>query len=112
MIVETDTPAFKAIKISGAMRAPGRGTLDPITVLLCDMGGRGRIIVECFGEAWAHYFGSIGKESLRDFVAGCDEYYLADKLISHAWHRPKKSEEKYLQDIARAVIAALKGDPK
>jgi len=104
-----DTVQVKAFTIYEAMRAPGRGKLDPITVMLRDFGGSGQIVVECYGDAWAHYFGAIGSETIRQFIAGCDEHYLSGKLISYTWRKPTKAEEAYLLDIARAVIAALKG---
>ena len=87
----------------------GKGVLDPITVILRDFGGSGQIIVECYGDAWAHCFGAIGSKSLRDFISGCDEYYLATKLISSTVRRAKKREEAHVTNIARAVIHAMKG---
>lgn len=101
-----------AFVIHDAMRAPGRGRIDPITVILRDQEGRGQVIVECYGSAWSCYFGSIGKNTLREFIAGCDEYYIADKLQSFGRQMSKKArqlEEAYLQDIARAIIGVLKG---
>jgi hypothetical protein len=103
------TAKFEAFVIYEAIRQPGSGTLDPITVLLRDFGGSGQIIVECFGAAWSNWFGAIGQESLRQFLSGCDEYYLATKFASCTARHTTKREEEYLQDIARAVIAALKG---
>lgn len=101
--------SFEAFTIYDAMRAPGRGMHDPITVLLRDLGGGGQIIVECYGDAWAHWFGAIGSGTLREFLSGCSEDYLAGKLISSTKRRSTKREEAYVQDIARVVIAALKG---
>ena len=98
--------------IHNAMRAPGRGMLDPITVILQDMDGRGRIIVECYGSAWSAYFGSIGRETLREFIATSDKYYLATKLQISGRHMTRKGdrlEQAYLQDIASAIIDSLKG---
>lgn len=104
-----DTVKVEAFTIYEAQRAPGRGALDPITVVLRDLGGSGQIIVECYGDAWSHWFGAIGSETLRQFVAGCDEGYLAGKLTSSTVRRPTMREEGYVLCIARAVIAALKG---
>ena len=106
------TSKLDAFVIHDAMRAPGRGKLDPITVILRDQEGRGLVIVECFGTAWSCYFGSIGPKTLRGFIAGCDEYYLADKLQSFGRQMSKKAREleaAYIQDISRAIISVLKG---
>lgn len=102
------TANFESFVIYDAMRSPGRGTIDPITVLLRDLGGKGQIILECYGAAWSHWFGAIGSQTLRQFIASCDEYYLATKLSSCTVRRTKNREEEYLQDIARAVIASVK----
>lgn len=88
---------------------PNRGVLDPVTVILQDMGGCGRIIVECYGAAWSCYFGAIGCQTLRQFIAGCDPHYLAGKLATVTHRCTTKKEESYLVKIARNVIAALKG---
>lgn len=98
--------------IHGANRSPGRGRLDAITVILRDQQGRGQVIVECFGMAWSCYFGSIGSKTLREFLADCDEYYLAGKLQNcnrEMSKKARKTEEEYIQDISRAIISALKG---
>jgi len=93
-----------------ATRAPGKGVLDPITVILRDFGGQGQIVVECYGAAWSHWFGVIGEITLRQFISGCDEYYLATKLCSSTVRKTTKREEAYVQDVSKAIIQAMKGD--
>lgn len=104
-----DTVTVKSFTIYDAQRAPGRGMIDPITVMLRDMGGCGQIVVECFGASWSQWFGSIGNETLSQFIAGCDEHYLGSKLASCTVRKTTKREEAYVVEIARAVIAAVKG---
>ncbi len=99
-----------AFTIYEAPMPPGKSVLDPITVLLRDFGGSGQVIVECYGAAWSCWFGAIGSYTLRLFLAGCDEHYLAGKLGCVTHRSTTKREEAYLRHIARAVIAALKGD--
>ncbi len=54
--------------------------LDPVNVFLEDFGeGRGKLTVECYGEAWSAYFGSMGC-SLVDFVRSCEPDYIARKF--------------------------------
>lgn len=86
--------------------------LDPIRVILYDYGDeRGRmIVVECFGDAYSHYWGRMGQESVREFVCSCDEDYLVDKLIPNHLHgtRLEKHQRLHLQRIVRRVREALK----
>jgi len=74
--------------------------LDPINVVMQDFGGSGRLIVECYGEAWATYFGAYGAGTLRTFLAGCDPGYVANRL-NH------KGGE-YLLSIAKVVVAGMR----
>lgn len=106
--VEQDL-AVDAFRVYDAMRAPGLGSIDPITVMLRDFGGSGQIVVECYGAAWSAWFGAIGSATLRQFLVGCDEYYLGGKLANNTTRKTTKREEAYVCDIARAVIKALKG---
>ena len=78
--------------------------LDPVTVILKDDDGKGKVIIECYGESWSTYFGGIGSKSLLSFVSGLNSGYLEDRLISNAFHKPTKREKNYVNRIARAVI--------
>jgi hypothetical protein len=61
----------------------GVENLDTINVVFEDFGpGQGRIMVECFGDAWAHYWGAMGSESVAEFVMTADEDYITGKLYS------------------------------
>lgn len=82
--------------------------LDPITVIFKDNKGKGKVIVECFGEAWSTYFGSIGNKTLNGFISGLDSCYLSGRLISNTFHRPTKRESNYIDRISQAVIDACK----
>jgi hypothetical protein len=107
--IERDIGITESLTIYEANMPPGKGTLDPVTVILRDFGGQGQIIVECYGDAWAHWFGAIGSASLREFVASIDEYYLATKLTNSTVRKATKREESYVVHIARAIIDAMKG---
>ena len=109
MRIDRDIGITDSFTIYEAKMPPGKGSLDPVTVILRDFGGEGQIIVECYGAAWSHWFGAIGDSTLRKFISGCDEYYLSTKLTSSTVRSVKKSEESYVAHIARAVIDALKG---
>lgn len=99
--MRTESLSFHALRIFDADK------LDPITVLMRgeqhQLGrNSGTIIVECYGQAWACYFGSIGQCSLAKFLSN-DAEYLANKL---ARGTEKKHERAYLLRIAQAVTAA------
>lgn len=104
-----------AFTIQGAMRSPGRGTLDPITVILQDHGdNRGTLIVTCYGQAWTCYWGSMGG-TLRHFIAGMDEHYTANCLIRGRCHTNRQRQQReyeYLTDIMKAVINEVKKESK
>lgn len=79
--------------------------LDPIRVIFQDMGpNQGRVIIECYGKAWANYWGSIGSGGIGAFFRSCNVCYLLDKFI-----RPKetKSEREYLRKIISAIQKEL-----
>ena len=95
--------------ITEALRITELDGLDPITVIFQDTAPeQGRIWVECYGNAWASWWGSMGTRSVREFVAGCDPGYLSSGL---RWGRMKQESQKadaYLGRIAAAIITALK----
>lgn len=55
--------------------------LDPITVILEDFGpGQGKIIIECWGQSWSSYWGSMGDRTIAQFFISCSEDYIIGKL--------------------------------
>ncbi|MCA2497816.1 hypothetical protein R7P75_04690 [Vibrio sp. 2175-1] len=57
--------------------------LDPVTVFLEDFGpNRGRITIECFGDAWSSFWPAMGG-SLEEFFIHCNDGYLAKNLAPH-----------------------------
>lgn len=69
MKIETGTVTI--LRISEVPR------LDPIRVTLDDIGpSQGRINIECYGKAWASYWGGMGGRTIAQFVASCDNSYL------------------------------------
>lgn len=82
--------------------------LDPVTVILFDLApGKGRIVVECYGNAWSCYFGAIGKGDMAAFIASVGDDYLSSAL-RRSQSRTGKGEAAYLTRICVAVIDALK----
>lgn len=115
MIVTQDIP--EGLVIIGAMRRPGLGELDPITVIMRDHGvGRGTLVLSCYSRAWTAYFGAMGwredPHTLAEFLLSVSASYVANCLI-RGWRgmllaKQLKHEEAYLEDIVVAVQAALK----
>jgi hypothetical protein len=81
-------------------------TLDAITVFFQNFEpGHGRIVVECYGEAWAAYFGAMPSATIEEFVKRADPDYLTNKLS-----RPRQSKAtgKYLRRLVEAIKEDLK----
>ena len=56
--------------------------LDAVTVYVTNYdAGKGKIVIECFGDAWAHYWGAMGGRTVQEFVLGADNDYLLNKLL-------------------------------
>lgn len=110
MATRTTIQGLEAFKIAGAMRRPGLGELDPITVILQDHGnGRGTLIVTCYASAWTCYWGAMGT-TLREFISRSFPDYLAGCLIrgrNQSALRTRNLEQKYLEDICRAIKASI-----
>lgn len=107
-------PPVEALQIHGApLVRPSGLTLDPVTVMLQDYGGgRGRLVVECYGRAWSCWWGNMGGKTLRDFIRGVDDGYLSNCLVwgvrSVITRQDVQSrEDLYLLAIARAVKLAV-----
>lgn len=83
-------------------------TLDPIDVFLQDFApGRGRITLQCYGDAWTAYFGAMGSDfTIQEFVSRAGADYLTSKFLGGN-HKRTKAHEKYLARIIEAVKAAL-----
>jgi hypothetical protein len=79
--------------------------LDPITVILQDLGPRqGRLIIECYGEVWTAFWGGIGERTIRQFLVSCSPPYICGKM-----ERPKstKAQISYLMRVIEAVHVVL-----
>ncbi|WP_296935981.1 hypothetical protein [uncultured Marinobacter sp.] len=57
--------------------------LDPVSVILENFEpGKGKIIIECYGQSWSAYWGGMGAKDIATFFCRCDEHYIAGKLSS------------------------------
>lgn len=56
--------------------------LDPVTVYVTNYEtGKGKIVIECFGSAWAFSWGGMGERSLQEFFISCNNDYILNKLL-------------------------------
>jgi predicted NACHT family NTPase len=82
--------------------------LDPILVVMQDLGaGNGRLLIECFGDAWSGYWGAMGERSIEQFVLSCSADYIAGKMLG-AQHKRNRTSEAYILRIVQAVQTALR----
>ena len=82
----------------------GAHALDPITVMLQDFGtGSGKLVIECYGEAWAAYWGAMGEDNIREFVTRCDTDYIVGKLKG-----THQSNGQHFRDYTYRIVTAVK----
>jgi len=80
--------------------------LDPLTVILDNFEpGRGKIIIECFGESWSASWAAMGKRTIAQFFCNCDEHYLAKNLSGISGDLPDYEK---LGDTARQEVCRLR----
>lgn len=83
--------------------------LDPIFVVMQDLGpGVGRLLIECYGDAWSGYWGAMGTDyTLERFLLGCSADYVAGKMLG-SQHKRSKQSQAYILRIVEAVQTALR----
>jgi hypothetical protein len=96
----------------------GGEALDPVLVILQDFGGgRGRLTLECYGQAWSAYWGAMGNDnSLRGFLGGASHEYIGNCLIrgvrGSGSNKFIANQERYLLRIVKTVKQALRMQPE
>jgi hypothetical protein len=81
--------------------------LDPIEVFFRNYEpGRGMMVVQCHALAWCAYWGSMGLNTVQQFVCSCDSQYVTNVLI-RGCGMTKKSDEAYVARIVTAIQTAL-----
>jgi hypothetical protein len=87
---------------------PERDGLDTITVFWQNFElGKGRVVIECWGCAWASYFGGMGNKTIQQFFSMASNGYLVNKLGFTQWLKRSKRHEAYLGTIIGAIQAEL-----
>lgn len=81
--------------------------LDPVTVILEDMGpGRGKIIIEHFGKSWASFWPAIGGRNIAQFFVSCNQDYLAGNLAGGI--RDKVDDEDAVEVACKQAILRVR----
>ena len=58
--------------------------LDPVTVYVTNYApGAGKVVIECYSESWAVYWGGMGSGTLQQFFVTCDNAYILNKLLKN-----------------------------
>lgn len=80
--------------------------LDPVTLVLRDISpGKGHLIVECYCDAWAAYWGAMGDGvTLRAFLRAADADYIANRLMTG---NSTRKQVTYLLRIVNVLKQAL-----
>jgi len=91
------------INLTHAFKITDVPALAPIWVYLQDYGdGRGRLTIECYGSAWAAYWGAMGSRNLIQFISEANSSYLQN-CLGRDQERPG-----YLERIITAVKEAVR----
>jgi hypothetical protein len=86
-------------------KIPAQNNMDMINFYLESLGpGRGRIIIECYGEIWSSFWPAMGC-SIHEFVYECPLSYLVTNLLPPK--RATKKEKEYLTKICQIVREAI-----
>lgn len=92
--------------------APSESVNDPVFVTMHDLGGgRGQLVVACYGEAWSAYWGAMGSQTLAQFVSDVSAGYIANRMWPSNQRRTKANFD-YLTRIVAVVQAAIKDHVK
>jgi len=84
--------------------------LDPVTVIVENYEpGKGKIIIECYGQSWSNYWGAMSGMTIQKFFRSANAGYLAEKLApSLSSTVPDDGEA--LIEAARAQVKLLYND--
>jgi hypothetical protein len=84
--------------------------LDPIRVICIDTApGSGRIIIQCYGQAWTGCWSAMGDRTVEQFFVDCDPGYLVNAISGGRMMRDH--EAFYVRRVVCAVQEALRNQP-
>lgn len=84
--------------------------LDPVQVYWEDFGGgRGRVTITCYGEAWTGYWNAMGEITIKEFFCECDINYLANRIQGSQFQKHTPGHLSYLKRIVKVIREEIKG---
>ena len=87
--------------------------LDPVTVMLEGGIGSGKIIIECYGEAWTTFWGSMGEQTVGEFFCTCNNEYLFSKmggaLLEPLYDADGVEHREYKVGYVKRIFDAVRG---
>jgi len=100
----------------------GAEALDPITVILEDLGSRthkregepdhisrqGKVIIECYGESWSGYWGGMGNRTVAQFITDESVEYVVGCLARGSVIDRQVFCGQTLEDAVRRIIVACR----
>ena len=58
--------------------------LDPVTIYVTNYEpGRGKIVIECYGEAWAAFWGGMSGQTIQQFITDSHNDYIINKMVKN-----------------------------
>lgn len=81
-VLNIQRSVIEKLRITGHENIDTKNPVDPISVYLEDFGkGRGKIIIECYGDCWSNFWPAMGdEETIKSFFIRCDNHYIIKKL--------------------------------
>lgn len=71
--------------------------LDPVTVYVTNYApGQGKMVIECYCDSWAVYWGGMGRATLQEFLLSCNNDYILSKLLK----KTRQTDFDKINDIA------------
>ncbi|GIU22107.1 hypothetical protein [Shewanella sp. MBTL60-007] len=82
--------------------------LDPVTVILENYApGKGKIIIECYGESWSSYWGAMSGDSIEQFFIRINHHYAATNLSTIKSDIDCDSEE-FAAKLRKEIVSSRK----
>jgi hypothetical protein len=71
--------------------------LDPIVVYFEDYEkGKGKFTIECWGQAWSHFWPGMGDRTVLEFFYGCNADYILGKIM--------EQKLMYVTDVEATIV--------
>lgn len=89
----------------------GAKALDPIRVIIeNEAPGRGHLTISCFAQSWSCHLGSMGRDTVEEFLASVPTSYVVGRLSPATGSSDldcSASSKAYLTRIVATVQAVL-----